>query len=69
MRSACASKQQRKLPSKEHEWTTAVAVRRFGIEFDSLNLRLSEATGFVPPVINAKIKEEKKKAATVEAQC
>ena len=43
-----------------------VSIRSTQAAADSLNLRLSEATGFVPPVINAKIKEEKKKAA-VEA--
>ena len=44
-----------------------VSIRSTQAAADSLNLRLSEATGFVPPVINAKIKEEKKKAATAEA--
>jgi len=36
---------------------------------DSLNQQLSQATGFVPPIINAKIKEEKKpKAAKAEVE-
>mgnify|MGYP004248586503 FL=1 len=39
-----------------------VSIRSTQAAADSLNLRLSEATGFVPPLINAKIKEEKKKA-------
>ena len=44
-----------------------VSIRSTQAAADSLNLRLSEATGFVPPVINAKIKEEKKKAVAAEA--
>jgi hypothetical protein len=40
-----------------------VSIRSTQAAADSLNTRLSEATGFVPPVINAKIKEEKKKPA------
>ena len=44
-----------------------VSIRSTQAAADSLNLRLSEATGFVPPVINAKIKEEKKKPAEAEA--